>query len=110
MLSIGVGPLTVLEKMDRGPVAAPVEGLPLVERLVLRILNVGYQLGSFGRHDRLEFGSYFVGRSFQLLDPRKRAAGVKLILGERRIMKMRRLTVVGAVLPENIGTKTVEAT
>ena len=107
--SIGVNRLTILEEMDRGPIAAPVEGLPLVEWLVFRILDVGHQLGMFSRHNRLEFRRYFIGGRFQLLDPRKAPAGMKFMLGERGIVKMRRLTVVSALLPENIRSEPVEA-
>ena len=56
MARIGLDPLARSDQVDRGPVAVAVERPPLIERLVLGILDVGHQLGALGGHHRLEFG------------------------------------------------------
>ena len=108
MTRIGIDPIAVLQQMDRGPVEALVERAPLIERLMLGILNVGHELGPLGGHDRLKLGGDFARRSLERRHPREQPAWVKLALDQARIMKVRRLAVIGVGPPQDVVAKAIE--
>ena len=65
MPCVGLDALTVLQQMDRGPVAAEIELLPLPQRDSFRILDVGDHFCCFGRNQGVEFGANDIGRRFE---------------------------------------------
>ena len=61
----------VVEKVDGGPIARAVEALPLAERHLVRILDIGDELGGLGGDQRLEFLLYLSRGRFQPGEPGK---------------------------------------
>src|SRR5436309_125551 len=97
------------QQVDRGPVKILVERLPLIKREVVRILNVGHELGALGVHDRLKLACDTVDASFDLADPREKISWMEFAFCQFGKMKIRRRAVERSGSPQNIVPKPFNA-
>src|SRR3954447_19081876 len=105
MPGVGLDTLAILQQVDRGPLAALIEALPLREWNSLGILDVRHHLGRFGRDQRLKLAADVVSFGFEELQLRKVSAIVELDLGKLRIMEVCGLLVKVSGLARVIGNE-----
>src|SRR5689334_6277788 len=72
----------VLDEVDRGPVTVAVQLAPLVEGLMLFILDVRHQLGPLRAHDCVQLIGDLRSRRLDLLEPREGLARMEFPLGK----------------------------
>ncbi len=88
--------------MDRGPIGIAIERPPLIERQMISILDIGYELGAFGRHHRLHFRSNHVSCCFEFGKPGKISTRMEFAFGDFGIKEMGRLAVVRASAAQRV--------
>ena len=75
---------------------------------MLRILDVGYELGAFGVHHRFELCRNLVRLGFHLPEPFKEFSRMELALGELGEVKVSRSAVEWPGPPQNIVAKALD--
>ena len=106
--SVGCDRRALLDQMQRSPIWIAVKRLPLSQRLVVLILEIGHQFGSLRSQSSLHFRTNDGRCSLQFGKPRKPLAGVEFAFYQPGIVEMGRLAVPDSRLAQDIAAKAID--